>query len=658
MAAAGKSIQDLAREAAPGELLVEEAGSSWRALLIAIVVTVAMNAFVVLTTQSFHTLCLVSGMLPLGVFLPFIVLAFIVNPLIRVTTGKYLQGWELVLIFSVGYVSAPIAELVSRWIATIAVPYYLASPENQWAAYVFPHLKGWLVVKTDPEYLRWFYEGMPEGASFPWQVWLVPLFWWVSFFVAIGMVCLSMATILRRQWVENERLPFPLAQVPLELAQDTTRPSGMTDYMRGKLFWIGFIVPFFIVCWEVVTYFYPGFPSLKVGVSTSKIFFGRDFPPFFTKVNFFIIAFGYFTSLKILFSIWFFNLLGIFQEGYSIRLGIPEHVSEQSTGAFILFVFWGLWMARRQIGRAFGKALGIREDVDDSRELFSYRTAVFGLIIGPLFMVFWLKRAGASNFAAILWTSSLLIFYLGVAKIAAASGLIFLAHPGSATAMVSIFTPKALLGPSNIVSNVLLGCTYQNAKGWVMPAAAHSARLIHMLKNKARTAGIVVAVTLVLAILANSLTMVYLGYRVGAFNYGSYVFNRAGPRYWDNMVSELKELEKGGPKRPKARLGYFAFGMAMCSFLIFMNYHFTWWPLHPVGFTVAKIYSVRTAAFSFFIVWLCKLIILRLGGMSLYKRIKPFFLGMIVGYAMGLLVTMVVDIIFFPGKGHNLYYGD
>jgi hypothetical protein len=47
-----------------------------------------------------------------------------------------------------------------------------------------------------------------------------------------------------------------------------------------------------------------------------------------------------------------------------------------------------------------------------------------------------------------------------------------------------------------------------------------------------------------------------------------------------------------------------------------------------------------------------------MGGMSLYKRIKPFFLGMIVGYAMGLLVTMVVDIIFFPGKGHNLYYGD
>ncbi|KPJ62731.1 MAG: hypothetical protein AMS15_02950 [Planctomycetes bacterium DG_23] len=658
MAAAGKSIHDLPGQETPGELLVVEAGTPWPALLIAIVVTVAMNALVAVTTQSLRTLCLMSGMLPLGVFLPFIVLAFIVNPLIRAATGRYLHGWELVLIFSVGYVSAPIAELVSRWIATIAVPYYLASPENQWAEYVFPHLKKWLVVKSEPEYLRWFYEGMPEGARFPWQVWVVPLFWWLSFFVAIGLVCLSLATILRRQWVENERLPFPLAQVPLELARDTTRPSGLPEYMRGRLFWIGFIIPFFIVCWEVMTYFYPGLPSLKVGVSTSKINFGREFPDFFTKVNFFIIAFGYFTSLKILFSIWFFNTLAIFQEGYSIRMGIPEYVVEQSTGAFILFVFWGLWMARRQIGRAFAKALGLRNDVDDSRELFSYRTAVFGLIIGPLFMIFWLKRAGAGNFAAILWTLSLFIFYIGVAKIAAASGLIFLAHPGSATGMVSTFIPKAMWGPSNIVTNTLMGCTYQNAKGWVMPAAAHSARLIHLLKKKARIVGMVVAITFILAILSNCLTTVYLGYRVGAFNYGSYVFNRAGPRYWDNMVISLKELDRGGPKRPKAQFGYFVFGILACIFLIFMNYRFTWWPLHPVGFTVAKIYSVRTAAFSFFIVWLCKLIILRVGGMSLYNRAKAFFLGTIVGYALGLLVTMVVDMIFFPGKGHNLYYGD
>ncbi len=661
MAEIGKDRQDIAGEGTKDELLVDETRSSWGAILIAIAVTAIMNAVVPLTHYGLHTISLLEGMISLSIFLPFIVLVFIVNPLLRVTTGKYLRGWELVLIFSVGYVSSPIGELIIRWIATISVPYYLASPENQWARYIFPHLKDWLVVKSDPEYLRWFYEGMPEGASFPWEVWLVPLFWWLSFFVAIGMVCLSMATIMRRQWVENERLPFPLAQVPLELARDTTRPSGMPGYMRSKLFWIGFLVPFFIVCWEVMTYFYPGLPSLKFGVTLSpdpKIRFARDFPAFYGRVNFFIIAFGYFTSLKILFSIWLFNLLAIFQIGYSNRLGIPVAASHQANGALILFVFWGLWMARRQIGRVFGKALGFREDVDDSRELFSYRTAVFVLIIGLLFIFSWLRRAGASNLVAFFWMSVLFIFYIGLAKIAAASGLVFLSCAGWVSGLVQSFTPRAWMGQSSIVTNTLLQLTWQSGKGWIMPQAAGSARLIYLLKKKARTVGVVVALSFILATLASTLSLVYLGHRMGAINFGGWDFEKAGPAYMTRIVGQMRTLAAGRGGVERVALGYLGFGMALCSFLIFMNYRFTWWPLHPIGLAVGWGYSVRTAAFSVFIVWLCKLIILRVGGMSLYNRIKPFFLGMIVGYAMGLLVVLFTDMIFFPGKGHNLYWGD
>jgi hypothetical protein len=656
-----KSTQDIAQEVTPDELLIDEGGSSWRALLIAIAVTAIMNAVVPLTHYRLHTISLLEGMIPLSIFLPFIVLAFIVNPLIRVITGKYLRGWELVLIFSVGYVSSTIGELIIRWIATISVPYYLASPENRWAQHIFPYLKDWLVVKTKPEYLRWFWEGLPKGASFPWQEWVVPLFWWLSFFVAIGLICMSLATILRRQWVENERLPFPLAQVPLELARDTTRPSGAPGYMKGKLFWIGFIIPFFILCWEVMTYFYPGLPSLKFGVTYApnpKITFARDFPAFYGRVNFFIIAFGYFTSLKILFSIWLFNLLAIFQVGYSNRLGIPVSASHQANGALILFVIWGLWMARRQIGRAFGKAFGLRDDVDDSRELFSYRTAVFGLIIGLLFVFFWLRRAGANSWVAFFWMFFLFLLYIGIAKVAAASGLVFLSCAGWVPGLVQSITPHAIMGKSSIVTNTMLQLTWQSGKGWIMPQAAASARLIHLLKKRARTVGFVAAVSFILAILASTLSLVYLGHRMGAINFGGWDFEKAGPAYMNRIRGQMKDLDAGRGGINKYNLYYLAIGMAASSLLIFMNYRFTWWPLHPIGLAVGWGYSVRTAAFSIFIVWLCKLIILRVGGMSLYNRIKPFFLGMIVGYAMGLIVVLFTDMIFFPGKGHNLYWGD
>lgn len=46
------------------------------------------------------------------------------------------------------------------------------------------------------------------------------------------------------------------------------------------------------------------------------------------------------------------------------------------------------------------------------------------------------------------------------------------------------------------------------------------------------------------------------------------------------------------------------------------------------------------------------------GGISLYRKRVPLFLGMIVVYTFALTVSMVVDLIWFPGKGHNLYRGD
>ena len=36
----------------------------------------------------------------------------------------------------------------------------------------------------------------------------------------------------------------------------------------------------------------------------------------------------------------------------------------------------------------------------------------------------------------------------------------------------------------------------------------------------------------------------------------------------------------------------------------------------------------------------------------------PAFLGLIVGYATGILIAMLVDVTCFPEGGHGLYWGD
>ena len=91
------------------------------------------------------------------------------------------------------------------------------------------------------------------------------------------------------------------------------------------------------------------------------------------------------------------------------------------------------------------------------------------------------------------------------------------------------------------------------------------------------------------------------------------------------------------------------------SILTFLKYRFPWWPLHPVGFAIAGISYVHFSTFSVFIAWCIKFIILRIGGAALYRRYIPFFLGILTGYTTGVGISLVVDIVWFPGAGHSIH---
>ena len=69
------------------------------------------------------------------------------------------------------------------------------------------------------------------------------------------------------------------------------------------------------------------------------------------------------------------------------------------------------------------------------------------------------------------------------------------------------------------------------------------------------------------------------------------------------------------------------------------RYLFYWWPLHPIGFVVAASSPIRIAFFPFLLAWITQTILLRIGGVRLYRSIQPLFLGMLVGYVLGAVLT-------------------
>ena len=73
------------------------------------------------------------------------------------------------------------------------------------------------------------------------------------------------------------------------------------------------------------------------------------------------------------------------------------------------------------------------------------------------------------------------------------------------------------------------------------------------------------------------------------------------------------------------------FGASAMGLLTFLRYKYLWWPLHPLGLTVAGSRVMDWTWFSIFLAWLVKIAVLHYGGPRMFRALRPFFLGLVLG---------------------------
>jgi hypothetical protein len=503
-----------------------------------------------------------------------------------------------------------------------------------------------------------FYDGLAPGDPIPWDIWMVPLFWWLAMFAALMIACVCTSVILRKQWSQRERLAFPLVELPLLLIEDPEPGKRFPFYVGDRLFWIGFSIPATVLCWNIVGHFQPGFPTFAFVNSYNFLHIARNFMPYYLRFDFYIISFAYFTPLNILFSMWFFHVIGMTQDGISKRIGFgPEGygsgITTQNTYGLMFFVLWGLWIARGHLHDVWRKAIGRGDDVDDSEEMLSYRTACFGWIVSVCFIYYWLRTTEMSPIVALTFMLFVFVLYLGMAKIVALSGLVCLRGSGSTGPV------KGLIGIPNMddVSVAALnqmGTLYGQAKGFAMPGSANSVKASESTGSFRRRLGYAALIAGMLGFITFIVVSLLLGYiGPGAGNWSNTYF-WTGAQY-DYTVSDIKNRDDATWEWWWT-LGFGAWGILGTAFLIMMNQRFSWWPLHPVGFTVSLQWPTRASFFSILIAWLVKTIVLRVGGIGLYNRSRTFFVGMLLGYAFGVLLGFVLDVFYFMGQGHGIHW--
>jgi len=592
-------------------------------------------------TPYFNTTSVPSGVsnqfLPgLALFL-FFTLVFIFNSLLK----KFLSNFaftpsELLVIYSMMLVTSAIPSwaLVQYLLSIISGVYYYATPSNEWAKLIHPHLKKFLFPQNQ-EAIRLFYEGLPAGKSIPWNVWLSPLFFWSIFFLILHFVMICMMVILRKQWVEKERLTYPLIILPIEMVKEDR--SAIPPFFRNKLMWLGFSIPFVIGTWNAISVFSPILPTIHFACFYN-IF--RRTTTLWIGVNFIVIGISYFLNLDVALSLWLFRILNRMESGFmnitgfslpgghESYFGSSEAVGYQSAGAMILMVAFILWIARSHLKDVFGKAFFLRKDVNDSNEIISYRVSVFGLLIGLSALYIWFCWCGISPFASFVLLLYVFVLFLGITRIIVQGGTGFARPIGAPLPFLGYMVGVDKIGSEGMT---FLATTYgwvADTKTLVMTSVAEGLKMVENVRKKKRLFFWAILLACIIGFWVSSLTTISIGYKWGALNTNNpWLFKGASKLPWQVTQQKLLHPSHFSPHR----FGFLIFGGFFMWFLMFMRYKFLWWPVHYIGFPIADSEPMRYAWFSVFIAWLIKSFIMRYGGAKIYQNLKPFFLGLVLG---------------------------
>ncbi len=600
---------------------------------------------------------------PMGLFFPFVALVAINLVLSRVRPQWTLEQGELCVALGMGLIGAvfPFYGLASYLIGTIVAPSYFASPENSWSDLLYPHMASWLVLDNSEGAVTWFYEGLPPGQAIPWRPWMVPLFWWMTMVFAAATVGSCLMVILRKQWVENERLEYPLMAVGMEVAMLDKAQENRPPFLKSRGFWFAFWIGLFSVVWNIVSYFFPLMPGIPTAFTSGHNFeWLTGARPIWVQLNIYVLGFGYFARIETLFSFWLFFFFTEIEVAIFDRLGVAashgggDAVRSQNFGVLCAYVVIGLWMARTHLKVVIRKILNREADeADESDEMMSYRAAAIGLVVGVLYMIAWLHAAGMEFRVLGLYLFFTLAAYVGMARFVAELGLPY----GDISYDSITWTPMYILGaqtvsPSTLTAQAYLWSLFGKTRGFMGPPVAHALKLTSPFRFNHHRLAATIGLAIVFGSLLAVLHTVYMGYSSGSFNLRAAWNLLIGPQVaYNSSVSWIRN-----PEPPDVeRMIFMGSGALITVILTYLRYRFVHLPIHPVALMLQSGGMPSKVVLSVFLTWVYKFTILKIGGVQLYRKGQPFFIGLLIGYALGVFLSCVMDSLYFYGRGHLVH---
>jgi len=637
------------------------------ALIIGVLASAALVAITPYNNSLLMNTWIAGNHFPIGAFTVLVVLTLVVNAALRKSLPRLvLSPAQLIAVWAIVMVPSGIPSSgMMRYLVPGIVSYrYYASMENKWEELIGEHIAPSLAV-LDKTAAKTFFEGLPSGGSIPWQAWLMPLLTWGIYVAAMYAMMIGVSVMLRRRWVEQERFTFPLVQLPIAVASAPAGGRLINEFLSNPLLWLGATITIVIHSVGGLHQLYPALPDIPM---STEVYLTERPWSWAPAMGFYIyplmIGFFYLLPSEVSFSLWFFYLFIRVQAiiigllGFPIMGGSPSWCSPlwlaaEVAGATIGLAGWFVWVARDHFRNIFRKAFIGDPTVEDGDEPLSYRFAAGLFLVGTVIMIVWLVYFGGNLVLGVVNVLGALAVYITLAWMVAQGGLVFVETGFFTTHITTVLTGSKLWPPRSIVINIWNeNIVRVNLREYLLPSLLNAHKVSDAPGLHRGSLLKACLVSLAVAFLVALAAAIWLPYV-----HGPAVSFPVDGTYWAPGFFTWASSLTITPTNPSPlHVVHFVFGILLVMAISWMRGQFSWFSLHPIGFVVAQRSWVHTAVWlNAFLAWAVKGALTRWGGYKVYRRLRPFFFGLIMGDCLAGAIWIIVG--FITGEGFNILPG-
>ncbi|MDP6502241.1 MAG: hypothetical protein QF886_01440, partial [Planctomycetota bacterium] len=584
-----------------------------------IVFTVAGNVSVLHRYEIIGT-----GYLPRGVVFYLLFLILYNQTIGRLLPWVRLQRVEVMVVFCalLAMDSIPAQDFAQHFYLNIAGMVQYTGEDSPVAHLnIREHFMPGMLPATDPSapVIKWLYSTIPEGAGVPYKAWLKTFLIWTPYIFLLYWLLLWCAALISYRWEQEERLLFPMMQIPLEVADTSDgKPSAI---MKSKLMWVFFALTSAVYTLNFLSAYFPDVPAVPLSTNLGRMAHGGPLSAFnWIRLDFRpeMIGISYLLASEVGFSLVFFYFLRRVIIMLRIFYGLPTAHSTflqfQAGGGFIVLGFALLWAARGYLKGCAHQA------VRGGPEANFYRLCFFGIVTGFGGVVGWCWAVGISVKWATVQFGVFVLASLVASRVICEAGMFLYSSPlfGLGTVLFSGFS--AQMAQKEIT--LLTATTWtdvRNSSAMAMPYMMQTFKVGSSVGLKRSHTAFLIFGAIVLSVLACHVAVPYIIYHTGVGNLAPWP-SRSG----QNTVRRLAHFLSHPTSMDSEKWTAFLSGGGIIGLLVALRQNFFWWPLHPLGFVVSLWgWPIDRYWLSIFLGWMLKALVCRYGGYKTYRIVRP-----------------------------------